>query len=277
MSLSISNIHHSSRVDAQQPVTEGQKACQPLWAMLAMPCPAASAAFAEWQGRVSLDPPQQLSCSTDRQAVLAILWAAMQVRDGMALERRAHAEVSILASKEQIDWMINATQKLFASAFVSALLGVITLGVGCASMFKNIGDAGKVKALKTEVHDAKFGKATEPAGLETATLKELASKNGIQIEDLQSVINTRNATLQMLNGVAQNGAAFGTGIAHAIKSLEDVWAKEEELAAAIAGNQKELAQRQVDELIKMVDKMISLMQEMIRNDNQGFRAAGIMA
>ncbi|MFJ4391505.1 hypothetical protein [Pseudomonas soli] len=277
MSLSISTIDHSSRVDGQQPVTEGQKVRQPLWVMVAIPCPAASTAFAELKERVSLDPPQQLSCSMDRQALLAFIRALMQVCDGMTLECRMHAQVSILASKEQIGWMATATHALFASAIVSAGLAAITLGIGCTSMFKNFGDAGKIKDLKAEIHDARFGKATEPSGFETAAMKELASKNGIQIEDLQSVINTRNATLQMLNGVAQNGAAFGTGIAHAIKSLEDVWAKEEELAAAIAGNQKELAQRHVDELKKMLDQLISLMREMIHTDNQGFRAAGIMA
>ena len=77
--------------------------------------------------------------------------------------------------------------------------------------------------------------------------------------------------------MAQSGAAFGTGIAHAMKSLQDARAKEQELEAAVAGNQKELFQRNTDDLPKVIDQVRQLIQEILRNDSQGFRAAGVMA
>lgn len=273
MNLSISTVDHSSHVDAQLPVTEGQKAGLPLWAMLAMPCAATRAVFAEKQGRVSLDTPQATPCSQDLESLLAILRAAMQVRDGNAQGRRTQAEVSVLASKEQIGWMRTASNALFASAAVSGALGAFTLTSGTTGMLKNLGDARTIKGLEQASHAAEFAKSGEVA----MASKKLIAENRIEVKHLQNAIDTRNTTLHTLNGVAQSGAAFGTGIAHAIKSLQDVWAKEQELEAAVAGNQKELFQRCTDDLAKMIDQLRQLIQEILRNDNQGIRAAGIMA
>jgi hypothetical protein len=273
MSLSISTIDHSSLMDAQLPVAEGQKVGQPLWAMLAMPCASARAVSAEKHGRVSLDTPQATPCSQDLESLLAILRAAMQVRDGNAQGRRTQAEVSVLASKEQIGWMRTASNALFASAAVSGALGMFTLASGTTGMLKNLGDARTIKGLEQASHAAEFAKPGEVA----MASKQLIAENRIEVKNLQNAIDTRNAKLHMLNGVAQSVAACGTGIAHAIKSLQDVWAKEQELEAAVAGNQKELFQRCTDDLAKMIDQVRQLIQEILRNDNQGLRAAGIMA
>ncbi|MBC3437482.1 hypothetical protein HU735_18860 [Pseudomonas sp. BW16M2] len=273
MSLSISTIDHSSRMDAQLPVTEGQKAGQPLWAMLAMPCASARAVFAEKQGRVSLDTPQATPCSQDLESLLAILRAAMQVRDGNAQGRRTQAEVGVLASKEQIGWMRTASNALFASAAVSGALGMFTLTRGSTGMLKNLGDARTIKGLEQASHAAEYAK---PGELAMAS-KKLIAENRIEVKHLQNAIDARNTRLHTLNGVAQSSAACATGIAQGVKSLQDTWAKEQELAAAVAGNQKELFQRCTDDLAKMIDQVRQLIQEILRNDNQGLRAAGIMA
>jgi len=273
MSLSITNIGHLPALDSPSPLIEGQRVAQPLWAMLAMPCPAANAKIGARPGQVGLDAPQSMPCSQDLQSLLAILRAAMQVRDGNAQGRRTQAEVSVQASKEQIGWMRTASNALFASAAVSGALSVFTLASGTTGMLRNLGDARTIKSLEQASHGVRYG---QPGEVAMASKKQIDS-NRIEVRHLQNGIDTRNTTLQTLNGVAQSGAAFGTGIAHAIKSLQDVWAKEQELEATVAGNQKELFQRYTDDLAKVIDQVRQLIQEILRNDNQGFRAAGVMA
>ncbi|CRI56478.1 hypothetical protein [Pseudomonas sp. CCOS 191] len=273
MSLSITNIDHLPALDSPSSLIEGQNAVKPLWAMLAMPSPAAQAMTGERAGQVGLDAPQATPCSQDLQSLLAILRAAMQVRDGNAQGRRTQAEVSVQASREQIGWMRTASNALFASAAVSGALGMFTLASGTTGMLRSLGDARTIKGLEQASHAATYG---QPGDLTVAAQKQI-DLNRIEITHLQTGINTRNSTLQTLNGVAQSGAAFGTGIAHAIKSLQDVWAKEQELEATVAGNQKELFQRYTDDLAKVIDQVRQLIQEILRNDNQGFRAAGVMA
>jgi len=271
MSLSITNIDHLSALDSPSSLIEGQNAAKPLWAMLAMPCPAAQATTGERPGQVGLDAPQAMPCSQDLQSLLAILRAAMQVRDGNAQGRRTQAEVSVQASKEQIGWMRTASNTLFVSAVVSGALSAFTLASGAIGICRNLNDARTIKSLEQANHTARYG---QPGEVTMASKKQIDS-NRSEVKHLQNGIDTRNTTLHTLNGVAQSWAAFGTGIAHAIKSLQDVWAKEEELEATVAGNQKELFQRCTDDLAKVIDQLRQLIQEILRNDTQGFRAAGV--
>ncbi|MDF9757595.1 hypothetical protein [Pseudomonas hunanensis] len=272
MNLSITNIDHMPALDSPSPLIEGHNAAQPLWAMLAMPCPAARAKICARPGQVDLDAPQAMPCSQDLQSLLAILRAAMQVRDGNAQGRRTQAEVSVQASKEQIGWMRTASNALFASAAVSGALSVFTLASGTIGMSRNLDDARMIKSLEQANHTARYGQSGEV----TMASKKQIDSNRIEVKHLQNGIDTRNTTLHTFNGVAQSGAAFGTGIALAIKSLQDVWAKEQELEATVADNQKELFQRGTDDLAKVIDQLRQLTQEILRNDNQGFRAAGVM-
>ncbi|PYB81294.1 YopD protein [Pseudomonas sp. 2848] len=273
MSLSITNIDQLSVLDSPSSLIEGQNAAKPLWAMPAMPSPAAQATTGERPGQVGLDAPRATPCSQDLQSLLAILRAAMQVRDGNAQGRRAQAEVSVQASKEQIGWMRTASNALFASAAVSGALSVITLASGTTGMLRNLGDARTIKSLEQASHSARYG---QPGKVTMASKKQIDS-NRIEVKHLQNGIDTRNTILHTLNGVAQSGAGFATGIAHAIKSLQDVWAKEQELEATVAGNQKEQFQRHTDEEAKLINQVLQLLQEILRNDNQAFRAAGVMA
>ncbi|QXH58444.1 hypothetical protein [Pseudomonas maumuensis] len=273
MNLSITHIDQQPALDHSSRLIEPGKPSQPLWAMLAMPGPVAGISPGERPGQVGLDTPQAIPCSQDLQSLLAILRAAMQVRDGNAQGRRTQAEVSVQASKEQIGWMRTASNALFASAAVSGALGLFTLASGANGMLRNMGDARTIKGLEQASHAARYGQPGEV----TVASKKLIAENAIEVKHLQNGIDTRNSTLHTLNGVAQSGAALGTGIAHAIKSLQDVWAKEQELEASVASNQKEQFQRYTDDQAKMIEQVCQLIQEILRNDNQGFRAAGIMA
>lgn len=273
MSLSITNIDHLPSPDSPSSLIEGQNAAKPLWAMLAMPCPAAQATTGERPGQVGLDAPKVMLYSQDLQCALEVLRACVQGRDGNAQGRKIQSEVSVQASKEQIGWMRTASNALFASSAVSGALSAFTLGSGTAGMLRNLGDARTIKSLEQASHAARHG---QPGELTVAAKKQI-DLNRIEIRHLQNGIDTRNTTLHTLNGVAQSGAAFGTGIAHSIKSLQDVWAKEQELAAAVAGNQKELFQRNIDDQTKAIDVMHQFLEKILGSDNQGFRAAGIMA
>ncbi|AUY36715.1 YopD family type III secretion system translocon subunit [Pseudomonas sp. PONIH3] len=273
MSLSITNIDQSPAVEAPSSLIKGHNAPKPLWAMLAMPNPAAQEKTGERPGQIGLDAPQTMPCRQDVQCLLAILSAAMQVRDGNAQGRRTQAEVSVQAGKEQIGWMRNASNALFASAAVSGALGMFTLTSGTTGMARNLRDASAIKGLEQASHAARYAQPGEVA----VASKQQIGANRIEVKHLQNGIDTRNTGLHTLNGVAQSGAAFGTGIAHAMKSLQDARAKEQELEAAVAGNQKELFQRNTDDLPKVIDQVRQLIQEILRNDSQGFRAAGVMA
>lgn len=249
MNVSPTSIDLSSVPGPVAPPVHGQQAGAPLWTAPAAAAAEPAAAFGAQHGRVHLDPPQRASRSQDLEGLLTILWAAMQVRDGNAQWRREQAQASVQASKEQIGWMAAASNALFASAGVSALLGGFTLLIGAIGSSKNLADSRSMKGM------------ADPA----------------EIRHLQNTIDTRNSFQQTLNGVAQSGAAFGTGIATATKSLQDVWAKEEELAATVASHDKELFQRYIDDQMKMIGQLIQLIQEIQRNENQGFRAAGTLA
>ncbi|WP_445375373.1 YopD family type III secretion system translocon subunit [Photorhabdus tasmaniensis] len=224
---------------------------------------------------------QELSNTLDMLSLLFEI--AKKMRELGILQRDTENKATIDAQKSQVDEMRHGAKLMIVMAVVSGVMSLGAALVGGFSAFKN-GQAVKQQktlenniAARNEFIDIKMQQLGKSGDMDRAAIGKVWDKAQLNdaniLKSLTLIFENRNSKQQLFSTVMNSLGKMSDSSVQVEQGLSQAKAKEHEVDASVAQNEKQKNQDQISSNIEFMRDILQLLQQLSQSHNQAWRAA----